>query len=385
MGLLDYDERMAILLQEVQGDHYKHYFFPALAGVALSRAPIIWNPRLRRDEGFVRLVNGLGTRAVNRVADDYPRLITLSHPTLRPETSPTAIKHYSQHYIDLIDLDTNQFETLSLNDVMGMDYPPLRWLSSVDEDDTLMPMMSIGRNIPPQRLVMTFDNLIQRGDFVSTMKETLTTLARHYEAPIEMEFAASVTVQGARPSITLHLLQCRPQSGLREQAGRPVPTDLTPDDRLFISTRMVPQGQLSRVEYIFSVNALRYTTLSSEQRYEIARVIGRLNKLLEKNKFIMLGPGRWGSANIDLGVPVSYADIYNSSALIELAYTQKGITPSRRMARTSFKTWSSRKFIRWRCIPMNPVIYSTRRGLSARQASWRRCCPKPRRWVMCSK
>ena len=210
---------------------------------------------------------------------------------------------------------------------MGMDYPPLRWLSSVDEDDTLMPMMSIGRNIPPQRLVMTFDNLIQRGDFVSTMKETLTTLARHYEAPIEMEFAASVTVQGARPSITLHLLQCRPQSGLREQAGRPVPTDLTPDDRLFISTRMVPQGQLSRVEYIFSVNALRYTTLSSEQRYEIARVIGRLNKLLEKNKFIMLGPGRWGSANIDLGVPVSYADIYNSSALIELAYTQKGITP----------------------------------------------------------
>ena len=219
------------------------------------------------------------------------------------------------------------FETKSLNDVMGMDYPPLRWLSSVDEDDTLMPMMSIGRNIPPQRLVMTFDNLIQRGDFVATLKETLTTLARHYEAPIEMEFAASITAQGARPSITLHLLQCRPQSGLREQAVRPVPPDLTVDDRLFISTRMVPQGQLDRVEYIFNVNALRYTTLSSEQRYEIARVIGRLNKLLEKHKFIMLGPGRWGSANIDLGVPVSYADIYNSSALIELAYTQKGITP----------------------------------------------------------
>ena len=327
MGLLDYDERMAILLQEVQGDHYKQYFFPALAGVALSRAPIIWNPRLRRDEGFVRLVNGLGTRAVNRVADDYPRLITLSHPTLRPESSPNAIKHYSQHYIDLINLDTNVFETKSLNDVMGMDYPPLRWLSSVDEDDTLMPMMSIGRNIPPQRLVMTFDNLIQRGDFVATMKETLTTLAHHYEAPIEMEFAASITAQGARPGITLHLLQCRPQSGLREQAVRPVPPDLTTDDRLFISTRMVPQGQLDRVEYIFNVNALRYTTLSSEQRYEIARVIGRLNKLLEKHKFIMLGPGRWGSANIDLGVPVSYADIYNSSALIELAYTQKGITP----------------------------------------------------------
>lgn len=327
MGLLDYDERMAILLQVVQGDQYKQYFFPALAGVALSRAPVVWNPRLRRDEGFVRLVNGLGTRAVNRVADDYPRLITLSHPTLRPETSPTAIKHYSQHYIDLINLDTNEFETKSLNDVMGMDYPPLRWLSSVDEDDTLMPMMSIGRNIPPQRLVMTFDNLIQRGDFVATMKQALTTLARHYDAPVEMEFAATLTAEGARPVTNLHLLQCRPQSGLRERIVRPVPTDLTPDDRLFISSRMVPQGQLSNVEYIFNVSPQLYLTLSIEQRHEIARVIGRLNKQLEGRKFIMLGPGRWGSANLDLGVPVSYADIYNSSALIEVAYTQKGITP----------------------------------------------------------
>jgi len=327
MGLLDYDERMAILLQEVQGDQYQQYFFPTLAGVALSRAPIVWNPRLRREEGFVRLVNGLGTRAVNRVADDYPRLITLSHPTLRPETSPTAIKRYSQRFIDLINLETNEFETRSLNDVLGMDYPPLRWLASVDEDDTLLPMISIGRNIPPQRLVMTFDHLIQRGDFVSTLKEALATLARHYEAPVEVEFAASITVRGARPSITLHLLQCRPQASLRERAVHPVPPDLTPDDRLFISSRMVPQGQLNGVEYILSVSAQQYTTLNSEHRHESARIIGRLNKRLEGRKFIMLGPGRWGSANLDLGVPVSYADIYNSSALIELAYTQKGITP----------------------------------------------------------
>ena len=330
MGLLDYDERMAILLQVVQGDHYKHYFFPALAGVALSRAPIVWHPRLRREEGFVRLVNGLGTRAVNRVADDYPRLITLSHPTLRPETSPTAIKRYSQHSIDLINLAANAFETRALNDVLGMDYPPLRWLASVDEDDTLLPMLSIGRTIPPQRLVMTFDNLIQRGDLVATLKETLTTLAQHYAAPVEVEFAASITVSGARPAITLHLLQCRPQSGLLERdarSARPAPPDLTPDDRLFISSRMVPQGQLTGVEYILSVSAQRYTTLNHEHRYEIARIIGRLNKILEGRKFIMLGPGRWGSANLDLGVPVSYADIYNSAALIELAYTQKGITP----------------------------------------------------------
>ncbi|MFN8596105.1 MAG: PEP/pyruvate-binding domain-containing protein [Anaerolineae bacterium] len=328
MGLLDYDERMAILLQVVQGDQYKNYFFPALAGVALSRVPIVWNPRLRRDEGFVRLVTGLGTRAVNRVADDYPRLITLSHPTLRPETSPTAIKRYSQHYIDLINLEANEFQTKPLSEVVGMDLAPLRYMVSVDEDDTLMPMMSIGRNVPPNRIVFTFDNLIQRGDFVPTLKETLSTLARHYQSPVEMEFAATINQKDSKPSIMLHLLQCRPQSGLREREVKPVPPDLEPADRLFISSRMVPNGQISGVEYIFYVYPQRYLQLASEQRIELARVIGRLNKVLEgRSKFIMLGPGRWGSSNIDLGVPVSYADIYNSSALIELAHTQKGITP----------------------------------------------------------
>jgi hypothetical protein len=327
MGLIDYDERMAILLQEVQGHQYRNYFFPALAGVALSRAPIVWNPRLRRDEGFVRLVMGLGTRAVNRVADDYPRLITLSHPTLRPETSPVAIKRYSQHQLDLIDLAANEFTSRYVADVINKDYPPLRWIVSVDEDDTLMPMMAVGRAIPPERLVLTFDNLIQRGDFVPTLREALTTLAKLYNTPVEIEFAATITANDIRPSVTLHLLQCRPQSGLRDQEVRPVPPDVTPADRLFIATRMVPQGQVSGVEYLLYVSPDYYTQLPYGRRHEIARVIGRLNKILEGRKFIMLGPGRWGSANIDLGVPVSYADIYNSSALIELAYRQQGFTP----------------------------------------------------------
>ena len=170
MGLLDYDERMAILLQVVQGQSYHQYFFPALAGVALGRAPIIWNPRLRRDEGFVRLVNGLGTRAVNRVADDYPRLITLSHPSLRPETSPQAIQHYSQHYIDLIDLEANEFVTRPLTEVLAADYEVLRWIASINEDDTLMPLISLGRNVTPDRFVLTFDNLLQRTNFVPLLK-----------------------------------------------------------------------------------------------------------------------------------------------------------------------------------------------------------------------
>jgi hypothetical protein len=91
-GLIDYDERMAILLQRIRGQHYGRYFMPALAGVGFSQNSFRWNEKIRRDDGFLRLVWGMGTRAVDRVDNDYPRLIALSHPQLRPETDAKSIR-----------------------------------------------------------------------------------------------------------------------------------------------------------------------------------------------------------------------------------------------------------------------------------------------------
>ena len=87
-GFLDYDERMAVLIQVVQGERYRNFHFPAAAGVAYSHNLFIWSPKLRREDGFARLVVGLGTRAVDRVGEDYPRMVALSHPNLRPESGP---------------------------------------------------------------------------------------------------------------------------------------------------------------------------------------------------------------------------------------------------------------------------------------------------------
>src|SRR5512147_1188778 len=122
MGLLDYDERMAILLQEVQGEHHRQYYFPDLAGVAYSYSPIVWNPRFKREDGFMRLVMGLGTRAVDRIAGDYPRMINLSHPQLRPDVTPEAIRYYSQHFVDTLDLEKNIQTTVPIESVLGADY-----------------------------------------------------------------------------------------------------------------------------------------------------------------------------------------------------------------------------------------------------------------------
>jgi Pyruvate phosphate dikinase, AMP/ATP-binding domain len=328
MGLLDYDERMAVLLQEVQGQTYRRYFFPTLAGVAFSRSPLVWSPRLRREEGFVRMVLGLGTRAVERVGDDYARLVTLSHPALRPEVTPADIRRYSQRSVDVIDLKANVFTTVPLNQLIDLDYAPLRWVASVDRGDTLMPLFALGPEVSAERLVLTFDNLLQRTDAVRLLKDVLSTLAQHYGVPVEIEFAIAVNANASPPGLTLQLLQCRPQSNLHAEAVRPIPADIPASDRLFQTTRMVPQGEVNQVEYIVYVDPTAYSRMADPvRRVEVARIVGRLNKALEGHNSILIGPGRWGSANLNLGVPVTYADIYNVGALVELAVEQQGIRP----------------------------------------------------------
>ena len=84
-GLQDYDERMAVILQEVQGQQFGRYFLPFGGGVSFSHNLYRWAPQIRREDGFARLVWGLGTHAVERGGNDYPRLIALSHPTLQPD------------------------------------------------------------------------------------------------------------------------------------------------------------------------------------------------------------------------------------------------------------------------------------------------------------
>jgi hypothetical protein len=327
MGLLDYDERMAILLQEVQGQRHRQYYFPALAGVAYSYSPIVWNSRLRREEGFMRLVMGLGTRAVDRIGNDYPRMVNLSHPQLRPEVTPQAIRYYSQHYVDLLNLEHNELTTEPIENVLGADFAPLRWLVSVDDGDTVRVPASIGSNIDPAQLVLTFDSLLQRSEFVPLLKRVLSHLAEQYQLSVDIEFAVSLAPgENGRPNVNFHLLQCRPQTRWNSADGRQaIPENLPEQDKLFLCTRMVPEGRLSQVEYIVYVDPEAYHQLENSHEYtEVARWIGQLNKALEGHTFILIGPGRWGSSDALQGVPVTYADIFNARALVELASKKGG-------------------------------------------------------------
>jgi hypothetical protein len=312
----------------VQGERYGKYFFPYIAGVGYSSNPFIWNKKLKREDGFLRIVLGLGTRAVDRVDRDYPRMIGLSHPQLRPVNGAADIIKYSQRFMDVIDLEENTFKTIPVTDVLSSNFPGVQYLASVDEGDFVKPIFLLGATIPPEKMVLTFENLLKNTDFVKLMKTILKKLNRYYERPVDIEFAVQFTPAYPKPRLKVILLQCRPLSNQNWGQQVTLPQNVPLADQVFTANRLVPSGMVDKIKYIVYVDPLAYSQMSDVSgRMEVARIVGRLNKRLEGEKFILMGPGRWGSSNIDLGVKVTYADIYNTSMLVEIAVARNGITP----------------------------------------------------------
>ncbi len=328
-GLQDYDERMAILIQVVQGERFGRYFLPHAAGVAFSRNLYRWSPQIRKEDGMARMVWGLGTRAVERVGNDFPRMVALSHPTLQPSDSIEAIRHYSQQFVDLIDLEDNAFKTLPIREVLKPSYPPLRYLAQLEQEGYLANLLSRIQPGDVPQLTITFQEMLRRTNFAPLLARILKLLQDHYHVAVDMEFTAQLEdLNTLQPHARIALLQCRPQSRLAAVASAPIPTDLKKEDVAFFTSYMVPQGYLGALRYVLFIPPEGYFTLPSQAaRNELSRAISRLNEALPDKSFLCVGPGRWGTTNPDLGVYVSYSDIYRSGALVELSGAGVGAAP----------------------------------------------------------
>jgi Pyruvate phosphate dikinase, AMP/ATP-binding domain len=327
-GLQDYDERMAILIQVVQGEPYGRYYLPHAAGVAFSRNLYRWSPQIRREDGFLRLVWGLGTRAVDRVGNDYPRLVALSHPLLRPETSAKSIRLYSQQYVDLIDLQENVFKTVPVREILGSRYPVLRYVAQIDEGEYLVPIRIMTSAGSDRQLVITFAELLRRTPLAKRMTTILQILEKNYFSPVDTEFTLRVVdPESIKPEVEIVLLQCRPQSHLKDNEVS-LPINLPEQDILFSTTCMAPEGRIDDIRYVLFVPPEGYFALpTSAARAELSRLISLMNKILKDEGFICVGPGRWGTSTPDLGVPIGYGDIYHSRALVELTGRGIGFAP----------------------------------------------------------
>ncbi|NIU76758.1 MAG: pyruvate, phosphate dikinase [Gammaproteobacteria bacterium] len=319
-NLLDVHEEMGIMIQEVVGTRVGKYFLPAFSGVALSNNEFRWSPRIRREDGLLRLVPGLGTRAVDRLSDDYPVLLAPGQPGLRTNATTDEIVRYAPRHVDLINLETNAFETVPVDRLLaevGNELPLVKRMVSIIEDGHTRRPRGLAVDFEEEHAVVTFEGLAADSPFVTQVATLLHVLGSRLGTPVDVEFASD--------GEHFYLLQCRPQHYGPAAAAAVIPRDLPEDRILFSAHRHISNGVSPELSHIVYVVPERYAELESRQDLlDVGRAVGRLNKLLPRRRFILMGPGRWGSrGDIQLGVSVTYADINNTAVLCEVA-RQKG-------------------------------------------------------------
>lgn len=323
-GLIDFHEEMGILIQEVVGTQIGDYYFPAYAGVAFSNNEFRWSPRIKREDGLIRMVPGLGTRAVDRLTDDYPILIAPGQPGLRANVSLEDIIRYSPQKIDVIDLKTNKFVTVDIIDLIrkhGDEFPKLERYLSILKDKHLSKPMGLGLDFENDDFIVTFEGLMEKSSFVKKTHTILRTLQNALGTPVDIEFASN--------GEDFYLLQCRPQSYSKYDAPSPIPTNIPKENLIFEADKFISNGIVPDISFIVYVDPNAYSQISDlSELKSIGTVISKLNQLLPKRHFILMGPGRWGSrGDIKLGVNVTYSDINNTAVLIEIARKKGNYLP----------------------------------------------------------
>jgi len=323
-NLLDFHEEMGIMIQEVVGTKVGNYFLPAFAGVAFSRNEFRWSSRIKAEDGLVRLVPGLGTRAVDRISDDYPVLLSPGQPNLRVNVSIDEIVRYSPKYIDVINLEEGSFETIRIDSLLkryGKEYPMFSRVISVIKQDYIQPARPLGTDFSRDNFVVNFEGLIKRTDFLKELKEILNVLQDRYEHPVDIEFA--------HDGKDFYLLQCRSQSYDQYSKEAEIPLNIIKENLLFSGNKYISNGTINDITHIVYVDPEEYALVKEHKDLLlVGKAVGTLNQLLPKRQFILMGPGRWGSrGDIKLGVSITYSEINNSSMLIEIARKKNDYVP----------------------------------------------------------
>ncbi|MBO5556036.1 MAG: pyruvate kinase [Oscillospiraceae bacterium] len=321
--LLDRDEQMALLVMRVSGDCHGDYYYPHVAGVGHSTNLYVNGPdAVQNNKGMLRLVFGMGTRAVDREADDYARFIRLDNPTAPPMVEHGDEYRFSQHNVDAINLKANRFEAVPLEALNKREMRTDVSLFMEPDLATAARYRELGLYGEPIPDILNFSKLLKKTDFAAVMTRIMAILAEKYNYPVDVEYACNFDRDG---EYRVNLLQCRTiQTHGLGQAG------VVPKVRDFlfrIKGNFMGGNAAIPLRHVVFVKVEPYLSLSESRKYSVARQVGKLNQLLKDERAVLLGPGRWGTTTPSLGVPVSFAEISKYTCMCELAYSSHGLRP----------------------------------------------------------
>ena len=322
-NLLDRDEQMALLVMRVCGDVHGDYYYPHIAGVGHSKN-LYLNKQNSSSEnkGMLRLVFGMGTRAVDREADDYARLLNMDAPTAPPMVAYGDEYKYSQHKMDVINLKSNEFETINVDSIEKRDIKTDASLFMELDYPTAARLREMGLSAADAPDILNFRKLLGKTDFASVMTEAMRILEEKYNYPVDIEYACNFDEEG---NYRVNLLQCRPLQTRGIGAVGVMPKV----KQLYFRTEgnFMGGNVCLPVRYAVMVRVEPYLALPEQRKYQVARRLGELNSLLRDEHTILLGPGRWGTTTPSLGVPVHFMEINRFDCIAELAYSSHGLRP----------------------------------------------------------
>ena len=320
-GLLALEEPMALLVQSVSGTRHGDLFFPAVSGVSFSYNPYRWMEHINPEAGMIRLVAGLGTRAVNRTPGDYPRLTGLDRPQAMIWPTTAGRHKYSQRYVDVLNLHTGMVETRLCEYI----FPLLSraeqkaiFSHDTDAEDYLSEQ---GRFRPVY--FADCQGVVENAPYIRFMKAMLSMLEKHYQRPVDIEF--SLRIREDR-TIGIDLLQCRP---LRQREFHSISARKhKPSEVLFELTQAsMRSSKVETFDIIVVVDPRQYYETPHQEKSRVATAIGEINRQLEHKNAMLLVPGRIGTSSPELGVPVNYAEISEFKAVCEVSYREAGYQP----------------------------------------------------------
>lgn len=313
-------ERMGVLIQPIAGKRHENLYYPELAGAAFSQVFRRPSPRINKEDGVARICFGLGTRTVDR---SFARTFYLTNPNLRPEGNrPAEVVSHSQEQFDYVDIENNAFMTGSLRNYVNeiskkhkMAQSYVQWY----DGNMFHWLLADTKNMHMPRPVFTFSELPQKcPKLFNKINKLLRLFEMELQLPSDMEF----TYECEDDKFTL--VQLRPLSVYDDKGKVEIP-EVEPERIILKGSRMVANGRLEGIHHIVYVDPELYG--KTPDFYEVARAVGKINVKLDGERYLLVGPGRWGSSNPVLGVPVRYSELSNSGCLVELGLPSSGMAP----------------------------------------------------------
>lgn len=321
------EEKMAVIIQRLVGTQYDKRFYPHVAGVARSRNyyPI---PPLRAEDGIVAAALGLG----RTVVDGEPCVrFCPRHPQLAASFSSVDQRlENSQRQFLALDLSNSSRDPNTQAVLQRLD------LQVAEKDGSLASVGStylhenhaiVDGTVRPGFRLVSLAPILKQGVFplAEILCDVLQVTGEATASPVELEFAVDLsTTDGKKPEFAL--LQMRPLSVADSAVDVEIHT--SQEDRVLCrSDAVLGHGVIDGVRDIVVVDS---RTFERQRSVEVAQLIGRWNALLQEQQrpYLLIGVGRWGSADPYLGIPVSWSQIAGARVIVESGFRDFVVEPS---------------------------------------------------------